>query len=331
MIHTKNHPTEAIIAVTLNCNARCVMCNIWQNKIPNEVKPDFYKKLPSSLREINVTGGEPFLRPDLPEIIKVMKKTCPKARLLINTNGYLVGQIKKLAPEILKHDPNIAIRISLDGFGHTHTKIRGLPQFFEKAMESLQYLRSIGIKDLGISYTLMEQNKHELLKLYNYCDTHDFEFSLTVATDSPIYFGTGKVVLRPKIDKQLQSIFKQLSKQEYDKNSPKHWVRAWFDQKLLRYIESNVRYFPCSAGKDFFYLDSVGRVYACHLKPWLMGNLHEQTFKKIFSAKRSDLFRKKASVCNDCWMVCSVRPSIKKRLLTVMKEIFAEKLKSIFN
>jgi len=50
-------PIEAVIAVTLKCNARCVMCNIWKNKPIGEVKPEFYRKLPSSLKEINITGG----------------------------------------------------------------------------------------------------------------------------------------------------------------------------------------------------------------------------------------------------------------------------------
>ena len=160
---------EAIIAITLNCNARCVMCNIWKNRIPNEIKPEIYSKLPSSLREINITGGEPFLRSDISDIVRVMKKTCPHARLLINTNGYLTAHIKRIFPSVLKEDPHIAMRVSIDAEGEGHTKIRGLPNFYEHAMDTLEYFRSVGVKDLGISYTLMEQNKNELLKLYDMC------------------------------------------------------------------------------------------------------------------------------------------------------------------
>ncbi len=319
-------PKEAIVAVTLNCNARCVMCNIWQNRIPNEVKPDFYTRLPPTLKDINITGGEPFLRADLPEVLRVIHKQCPNARLLINTNGYLKKRINDMIPEIYKDNPNIALRVSLDGFAHTHDNIRRLPHFFDFAMESLEICRKAGLKDLGVSYTLMSLNFQDLLKMYTYCKEHDMEFSLTVATDSPIYFGTGKVSLRPKIDDNLRAIFDELVTSQYSSYKPKNWVRAWFNKRLLQFIETNERALTCHAGDDFFYLDSLGRVYACHIKPWEMGNLNEASFEEIYNSKRSDTFRKKAKICNDCWMVCSARASIKKSMLSVLGDIIQEKL-----
>lgn len=314
---------EAIIAVTLNCNARCVMCNIWQNKIKGEVEPEIYSKLPSTLREINITGGEPFLRRDLPEIIRIIRKTCPQARLLINTNGYLTAQIKKIFPNILKEDPQIAMRVSIDGKGEVHTKIRGLPKFYEHALETLQYFKSMGIKDLGISYTLMEQNKYELLKLYDMCEKNNYEFSLTVASDSPIYFGLGKVQLRPKSDKELHKIFKDLALRQFSSRKPKDWVRGWFSLKLEEYIKNNIRYYTCDAGKSFFYMDSLGKVYTCHLKPWIVGDLTRQDFSELKFFK----YDKQVHNCNDCWMVCSTRSSIKKHFLKVILDIFYTKLR----
>jgi len=317
------HPTEAIIAITLNCNARCQMCNIWQNKIIKEVDPQIYNKLPSSLKEINITGGEPFLRKDLPEIVRIMKKRCPGVRLLINTNGYLVNQIKKIFPFVQKEDPNIAMRVSIDGMGKTHTHIRGLPRFYENAIETLMYFKEMGVKDVGISYTLMEQNKHELIKLYDMCEKNDFEFSMTVASDSPIYFGKGKVKLRPHNDIVLKSIFNELIEKQMRSMKPKSWVRAWFSAKLENYIKTNTRHFSCDAGKSFFYMDSLGKVYTCHLKPWLVGSLATQTFDNL----NFDKFLPKISSCNDCWMVCSARSSIKNNMAAVLYEIFLHKLR----
>lgn len=324
-------PKEAVIAVTLNCNARCVMCNIWQNKIKDEVPPKFYRKLPNTLKEINITGGEPYLRNDLPEIIQVIKKACPHARLILNTNGYLINQIKNLTPLIIKYDPWIALRVSLDGFGNQHDKIRRLPNFFKKAIESLNYFQQTGIKDLGISYTLMEENKDDLLKIYNYCEKNNLEFSLTVATDSPIYFGLGKINLRPKFDNELIGIFARLTKSQYRSIKPKNWVRAWFNEKLLHFIEKKTRYFTCNAGEDFFYLDSLGKVYTCHLKSWQMGNLSKESFEKIYFSKNSDILREKTKICNDCWMVCTARSSIKRKIFLVFKEILINKLSTHFN
>ena len=55
-------PATAIIAVTLNCNARCTMCDIWKNQMKDELRPEEFAKVPSGLRDINLSGGEPFLR-----------------------------------------------------------------------------------------------------------------------------------------------------------------------------------------------------------------------------------------------------------------------------
>jgi radical SAM protein with 4Fe4S-binding SPASM domain len=260
----------------------------------------------------------------------VIKEACPKARLLINTNGYLTNQIKKLIPQIKKHDEKIAVRVSLDGWGKTHYKIRRLPIFFEHAIDTLNYLRQFRIKDLGISYTLMGQNINDLLKLYEYSKTNNLEFSLTVASDSPIYFGVGKISLRPRVNRELTEIFTGLTNRQYKSGNPKDWVRAWFNQKLFEFIDKKTRYFICNASEDFFYLDSLGKIYTCHLKAWQMGDLNKQSFEKIWFSKRANTLRERAKGCHDCWMVCTARASIKKNLLKVLKEIFINKLSAQF-
>ncbi len=62
-------PIDALVAITYRCNARCAMCNIWRAKPSEELRPDAYAALPASLRSVNLTGGEPFLRDDLPDIV----------------------------------------------------------------------------------------------------------------------------------------------------------------------------------------------------------------------------------------------------------------------
>jgi MoaA/NifB/PqqE/SkfB family radical SAM enzyme len=56
------NPTDAVIAVTMRCNCRCTMCNIWRmattsgaDSEPHELWPEAYRRLPASLRDINIT------------------------------------------------------------------------------------------------------------------------------------------------------------------------------------------------------------------------------------------------------------------------------------
>jgi len=79
---------EACLIVTYRCNAKCYMCNTWQHptKKGEEFSAELVRKIPEGLKFINITGGEPFLREDLAEIVDAaLDKT---QRLVISTNGY---------------------------------------------------------------------------------------------------------------------------------------------------------------------------------------------------------------------------------------------------
>ena len=158
-------PKSAFLAVTLLCNSRCVMCDIWQNKGLDYLPLEIYRKLPDSLEMIDITGGEPFLRPDIPELAAVLHETCPKARLLITTHGFMTEKIENQLEALLKADPGIAFRVSLDGLGKVHEEIRRIPQAFEKVLETLALLQKNGVKDLGIIFTLMKQKRGDIVNI----------------------------------------------------------------------------------------------------------------------------------------------------------------------
>lgn len=66
---------EAAIITTYRCNCKYRMCNIWKypTSIEEEVSPEVMDKLPQ-LDFCNITGGEPFLRADIEEIITITRK-----------------------------------------------------------------------------------------------------------------------------------------------------------------------------------------------------------------------------------------------------------------
>lgn len=317
-----NVPTHAIVAITLNCNARCVMCDIWKNKMSGEMKPEEYRKLPSYLKDINVTGGEPFLRLDFPEVIRNIKIAAPKARLVVNTNGFMWRKIKEDMEKVIHIDPSIAIRLSIDGFGEVHNKIRGIPGGFDLIMKSLHHLRAIGIKDLGISFTLMERNIDQLPIMQNFAFKEGLQFSLTIATNSPIYFGEDKENLRPRNTKKLTRMLEDAARKHYEQFSPKEILRGWFVKRMLDYTITGKRFLLCDAGSGFFYLDSHGNVFACHIKPWIMGNIRQKPIGEIL---KNTIHQKKVTACHDCWMICTAKSMMNQKLLEVGLQGLREK------
>jgi radical SAM protein with 4Fe4S-binding SPASM domain len=293
------------------------MCDIWKNKMVNELPAEAYLKLYPQLQDINVTGGEPFLRRDFPEVIANMKKACPHARLVVNTNGFMWRKIKEDMEKVILIDPNIAIRLSIDGMGEAHNAIRRIPDGFNSIMKTLNALRSVGVKDLGISFTLLEQNINELQKVQAFAHAEKLQFSLTVATGSAIYFGSDKAQFRPTDPKKRTEVLMKAATEHYRQYDPKELARGWFVSRMVSYLATGKRALLCDAGQGFFYMDSHGNVYTCHLKPWIMGNMLKTPLTEILQNRVHD---KKVSVCNDCWMICTAKSMMHQRLIQVAVE-----------
>ncbi len=321
-------PSDAIIAVTLNCNSRCVMCDIWKNHVEGEMKPEEYARLPASLREINITGGEPFLREDLPEILAVIRARVPVARLVVSTHGFMTERIRKMAPELKRVAPELALRISIDGLEKTHERIRGIARGFSKDMESLAALREAGFTDLGLAMTVMKDNVREIEDVYALTDRLGVDFSVTIATDSAIYFGDGKSAFRPEIGDELRRGFELLIARHYRSFRPRSVARAWFQKTLLDYAAGRGRALACDAGSGFFYLDSMANVYACHILPSKMGSLRQQSFEQIWNGQEAASQREALDGCEKCWMVCTAKSAMRRNLLRIGVAAAAGKLKA---
>jgi radical SAM protein with 4Fe4S-binding SPASM domain len=304
------------------------MCDIWKNKMENELQPEEYRKLPASLKGINISGGEPFLRKDLPDVIRVIKETCPNARLVISTNGFIPDRIGSLLPDIIRIDPKIAVRISIDGMAKTHEEIRGIPEGFHRDMESLELMKKLGVRDLGLAMTVMETNVEEMPEVYKLANDLGVELSLTIATDSEVFFGDGKDDLRPKNNGSLKRSFDGIIQSEYTSWEPRRWFRAWYEKHLIQYTMGHGRPIPCDAGKGFFYLDSNGNVYACHILPTVLGNIRENDWEEIWESPGSDEIRRKINGCEQCWMVCTSKSEIRKKILKIGLEVIGDKVKS---
>ena len=183
---------DGILAVTYRCNSRCIMCNTWQHpsKKEEEIRASDLETLPAMVR-LNVTGGEPFLRDDLGDILDVVKKKAK--RVVISTNGFLTKRML----EVMSAHRDVGIRISFDGIGETHDRIRGVPKAHARALETLKGLKSLGIKDLGIAVTISDQNAQDLVALYRLACEHGVELA-TAILHNAYYFHKEDNVIKDK-------------------------------------------------------------------------------------------------------------------------------------
>ncbi len=318
-------PIDAVLAITYLCNSRCKMCSIWQKKPQKELNPEEYLKLPKSLKDINISGGEPFLRNDLVEIIQNVKKSCPKARIIISTNGFLSEVIYRQMKKILEIDSNIGIAISVDGIGKIHNEIRGVNNGYQKVLKSIENLKLLKVKSIKIAFTAMGENIKEMEKVYNFAQEQNLEFTCAAAQNSEHYFGAANQKIQNKED--LKNQFEKIISQELKKNNFKNFARAYFTYGLCKFALKQKRILPCQAAKDFFFLDPQGNIYPCPVSNLIIGNIKEEKFEKIWQSAKAKEIRKKIKNCQKCWMICTARTSIKKHLLKVFVWIVKSKIK----
>ena len=298
------------VIVTYRCNARCTMCNRYKApSLPEEeISIETIKKLPK-MYFTNITGGEPFIRTDLSDIVRELYKKSD--RIVISTNGFFTDRIISLCKEF----PNVGIRISIEGLEKTNNEIRGLPDGFNRGYTTLKKLVEMGHPDVGFGMTVQDKNAPDLVPLYRLSNELGMEFA-TASLHNSFYFVESKNIIHDRL--MVAQNFEQLINELLKSNSPKKWFRAYFNHGLINYIFGQKRPLRCDMSFDTFFIDPFGDVMPCNgtKNKEVMGNLNLQTWEELWNSKQADSVREKVRNCNrNCWMIGSASPAMHKYFL----------------
>lgn len=302
------------LITTYRCNSACLMCNRhqWQSEAEEEFKPEMVKKLPL-LHFINITGGEPFLREDIGEIIKLACKRAQRA--VVSTNGTLKEQILKAMSDVPRR---VGVRVSLEGNQKINDFVRGVPGGYDIAISTLKELQKMGFKDVGISMTIGDWNYQDVLDMYHLCKENHWQFA-TGTVHSSFFFASEEEKIELKHKKEICEVLTQLSKEMYADWGLKLKYRALFNQLLAEHIQGIPFPVQCTCGKDFFAINPFGEVYAClgSIEPKVMGNLNTSTFKEVWNSQKAKIAR---SQCASCTKNCCMSGN---RSIDMKNHIFA--------
>lgn len=312
------NPIDCVIGITYNCNSRCQMCDIWKIKDFPELPPNEYKKLPTTLRDINISGGEPFLRMDIPEIIRVIQKRAPQARMVISTNGFTPTLIEAQMKKILAIKPDIGISISVDGYGDMHENIRHIPDAWNKDMDTLERLQKLGMKNLRLAFTILPENVQDFAKVYDETRRRGIQFTHAFAQSSEHYFGGIQVDNHPDV-KVLKEQYSYVMNEELKTWNLKRWARSYFAYGLYRFSMEREQVLSNDPGTRFFYIDARGMVYPSVVHTYGMGNIQNyDSWEDLWNSERADNARELVRTKGKpAWMICTARTAIKKHPLNV--------------
>jgi len=292
---------EMILAIAYQCNSRCRMCGIWKKINPPEINLADVHKIPGNLKDINITGGEPFLCRNLIEIIKIFSAKSPRASLIISSNGFATNVIIAKMKEILKMKPDAGVAISLDGIGKAHSEIRGIENGYKKALATLFALKRLKVKKLRFSFTLGDYNCDQLKPVYELSRKLGVEMSLTLVHSGDQYFNTQNFVTQKK---DLAGVLDWLIKEELSFWNVKEWLRAYYAFGMKRFVLTGKRILPDYSGRDGVFVDPDGNIFPSDISEQILGNIKNFNFSEINSM---EIKENKPS-----WMICTARTAIRK-------------------
>ena len=322
------YPTDISIITTYRCQMRCKMCDIWEN--PTDKKREISAKeleiLPT-FKFVNITGGEPFVRRDLEDIVEVMYKKSD--RIVISTSGWHTDRILRMAEKF----PKIGIRVSIEGLSQKNDDLRGREGSFDRALRVLLTLKEMGVKDIGYGCTVSNHNSEDMLWLYKLSRELGMEFA-TAAFHNSYYFhkDDNEITNKNEVIGNFHKLIELLLKE----NTPKSWFRAFFNLGLINYIRGNPRMLPCEAGTANFFIEPYGDVFPCNgleERYWKesMGNIRDyKSFDELWFSEQAEKVRGLVRTCpKNCWMVGTAAPVMKKYIKHPISWVAKNKLKSL--
>jgi MoaA/NifB/PqqE/SkfB family radical SAM enzyme len=300
------------LEITHRCICRCRMCNIW--RIPKEnadLDLSVWIGLLSApelggLRELDITGGEPFLREDLPELLRWICRARPEhfprlRTVAITTNGILTDRILPTVRDIIGPLQTLGIDLVLacgvDGIGELHDRIRNFPGAWDRLGATLAGLQALKAKHsnlvLGIKTTIVPMNVHELQRIAGFAREHGLFTIISPRIITANRFGNTDLADALTFDSSsLQAM------QRFYQGPEFAW--EWHRQTILGYLATGRTQKPCSAGFNTVFVRHTGEVFPCPLIATALGNIRRSSVGALLSSPQAARFRRQIGTFAEC-------------------------------
>jgi len=281
---------QLIFFVTSRCNSKCRHCFNWHN-LNNKMDlslldiENISKKLPK-INNLLISGGEPFLRNDLPEIINIFVKNNDIKTVSIPTNGLLTDNIVKISEEIVKISELelVNINFSLDGRAEIHNYVRGIENNYAITRITIKKLDELKKKNpklkILINSVIIPANANEvtefsdLVNSWPEINNHYFEL---------LRHNSKEEFDKIKIDFEFfeHLLYLQYNKYKREismntKNPIKSFLKKVlflgrnyliYRQEFENYVSQKDWKMPCTAGKNIMVINDDGSLSPCELRP----------------------------------------------------------------
>jgi MoaA/NifB/PqqE/SkfB family radical SAM enzyme len=309
-------PRYLILGMTNLCNSKCVTCFYWDHLNVNrhlEMSLEDYSRaladLPS-LYSVVLTGGEPTLNRDLPEVTKLLYRRHDTGNVTMPTNSLLPEQVEATVARALESRKSerqtFTVGLSLDHLGERHDEIRGAPGNFPNVVRTYRRLADLKRRRPGlvvnVQTVLASFNHEELPEITSWVTAnfpdinfHSFELLRPPFPDSSI-----RPLTAAEYARALASLKPYWA--QFDRYRPiLRNLKVAAREAELETLEQERMVYPCYAGSVSGVLNPEGTVSLCEVQ-WEIGNIRDfgWSFAKAWFSPKADEMRGRIAK-RECW------------------------------
>ncbi len=304
-------PFSLVISMSFRCNSKCRTCDVWRK--PNddlslEEWTRVFQKIGRGPIYMTFTGGEPFLRKDLPDMVLAAYKYCRPEYITIPTNGILTPRILEGVKRICENAPEsrIGINLSLDGIGKEHDDIRLVPGNWDRSMKTWAALKELQKTQKNLVLTV-----HTVISKFNIKRFPDIYTGLqelhpdsyiTEVAEERVELDTVGLDITP-LAKDYAPIADFLSERAHDAPAQgfakfTQSFRSHYYQLAKRTLLEQRQVIPCFAGWASGHIAPNGDVWSCCIRAEPVGNLRETDYdlRPIWFEKAGTMKALRASI-----------------------------------
>jgi MoaA/NifB/PqqE/SkfB family radical SAM enzyme len=308
-------------SVTAACQSKCKTCQIGALycQDPERAKKDLtleeIEKIFKSMKPVyffNLSGGEPFLRKDLPEIVELACKYLKPRVIHTPTNAIMSDKIYadtvKILEIVKKYDPKVpfTVKPSIDGVGDLHDEIRGVKGNFEKLIKTINLLKPLEDKydnfHLELGTVVSNFNIDHLAEIEDFVHTLGVESYRNEVAECRTEFFNLSDPITPDAATYQRLIKEFAAKVEQNIGKKKNLAKTTEALRVVYYdiagkiLEKKTQVIPCYAGVSNAHINYDGGVWPCCVLGYdkELGKLrdYDYDFMKLWTSDTAKSVRK---------------------------------------
>jgi MoaA/NifB/PqqE/SkfB family radical SAM enzyme len=328
----KAAPIQLTFFVTRRCNSSCPFCFYLRTAAGpaspgEELRLEEIDRVSRSLGDLlwlAFSGGEIYLREDLAEIARTFYRHNRPAIMLFPTNGMLPGIIRERTEEILRSCTKsvIAVKLSLDGVGDAHDKVRHTPGSFERTMQTYRLLEELLPAhphfELGVNTVFCSENQDAMDGIIDHVRTMRSVRTHTISlARGALARDDYRLVDLARYERAIGRLEQGLKRGAATYRFAGGRLKAAQDivqrRLILRTAMEGRSIIPCYAGRLNVVLTEDGEVFPCEILSRGLGNVRESGYDvmKMLRTRRAaevlgSIRRRECFCTHECYFMTNI-------------------------